>query len=168
MSCETEIWKNIEGYDGLYQVSNYGRVKKFSKKGRFLRYIKPYFSRGGYLCLNITYNSITTRFYVHRLVYKEFIGKLIKGLEIDHIDNIKSNNHTSNLQQITTRLNSSKDIKNTASQFTGVSRKGKSWRALIRINGKRIYLGQFKNELDAHNAYQNAIPKKEREVLSTV
>ena len=82
-----------------YLVSDYGRIK-----GKYVEYLKPTKTPGGYLM--VAMGS------VHRVVYETFIGEIPKGLEINHIDNIKSNNHISNLEAVTKSENLKHRYKN--------------------------------------------------------
>lgn len=92
-----EIWKNITGFEDLYQVSNFGRVRR--KKGyqaKKDRILKPIDNGNGYLGVALSKNSIYKRYYIHRLVAKTFIGDSNK--EVNHKDGDKSNNKLSNLE----------------------------------------------------------------------
>lgn len=91
-----EVWKDIEGYEGHYQVSNQGRVRslKFEKK----RILKPHRDKGGYLLVNLCNNSEMKTFKVHRLVAKVFISNPQNLPEINHKDEIKTNNCVENLE----------------------------------------------------------------------
>jgi hypothetical protein len=77
---------------------------------------------------------------------------------IDHINNIQTDNRLENLQIITHRENISKSKIGT-SIYTGVcwNKRKNKWTASININYKRLHLGYFKNEYDAHLAYQNKL-----------
>lgn len=164
-----EIWKDIEGYEGLYQVSNYGNVKSLSREwlangvkhkhdGKIL---KPSSVKNTYSQYSLYKDNKISRYLAHQLVAKAFLGHIPCGhkVVVDHIDNNQSNNHVSNLQLISSRLNLSKDKKNKTSKYTGVVlyRDGKRWSSSIRINGKSKYLGLFDCELKAHYAYQKAL-----------
>ena len=84
MKGRTEIWKNIPGYEGLYQVSNYGRVKSLRriikhwrggnsiKKERILRLHKDVY---GYYTVNITANGIKRTHPIHQLIAIAFLGR---------------------------------------------------------------------------------------------
>jgi hypothetical protein len=93
-----EIWKDIEDYEGLYQVSNYGRVKSL-KKGALI--MKPQTSKDGYKKINLRRDNKTFSFKTHRLVAKAFILNPDNLPEVNHIDGNKINNHVSNLEWIT-------------------------------------------------------------------
>jgi hypothetical protein len=101
---------------------------------------------------------------IHVLVAQMFLGhKPNKTYEIivDHKDNNKLNNNLDNLQLITARENSSKDINknSTVSRYIGVykNRKNNTWYSQIKIKGRGTHLGCFKTELEAHEAYQKAL-----------
>jgi len=164
---EVEIWKDIIGYEGLYQVSSFGRVKSLGGKiignGSILkeRMLKNRIDTNDYYIVNLCKNSIQKTFKIHKLVAIHFLNHKPDGMKIviDHIDNDKRNNHVNNLQLISARLNTSKDRKNGTSKYIGVSwfKKSNKWKAQIQINGKSKHLGLFENELEAHLAYQQKL-----------
>ncbi len=103
-----EIWKDVSGYDGIYQVSNFGNVKRtrgrqgdFSSGGILMSLsVKP---REGYLRVRLTAAELGKREFVtvHRLVAKAFIPKKTGKNCVNHIDCNPSNNHVSNLEWCT-------------------------------------------------------------------
>ncbi len=109
-----EIWKDIKGYEGMYQVSNYGNVRgldryRISKnntkvfvKGQMLKQHK---SNRGYYRVFLVKDSKNKPISVHRLVAIHFIDNPENKPFIDHIDCDKSNNHTSNLRWVTASEN---------------------------------------------------------------
>lgn len=96
-----EIWKDIKGYETLYQVSNLGRVKSI-KNGRN-RLLKPALISSGYYQVQLQ----NRRFLIHRLVAEAFIKAIPEGYVVDHIDRNKLNNNVDNLRIITRAKNSS-------------------------------------------------------------
>lgn len=162
-----EIWKDIPGYEGLYQVSDLGRVKSLARRAKCQgggtrlvheKMLSKTFDKDGYLLVVLFKDNKRRTKGVHRLVIDAFEG-LQKGLVVDHINNIKDDNRYVNLQQITVRHNSSKDQTNKTSNYTGVCWReiNKKWIAQIVINKKVIYLGSFINEQKASEAYQNRL-----------
>lgn len=96
-----EIWKDIKDYEGLYQVSNLGRVKRITT-GRVL---KPLKHANGYIMVKLSKNSIVYTKTVHRLVAEAFIPNPEHKSEITHIDENKTNNNVSNLEWMTRKEN---------------------------------------------------------------
>jgi hypothetical protein len=101
-----EIWKDIEGYEGKYQVSNLGRVKSLQRKvwNRYTwhdlpeRILKP---KKGYCYAVVTLcngNGKTKNHYVHRLVAYAFLYNVKE--QVNHIDGNKLNNHLDNLEWV--------------------------------------------------------------------
>ncbi len=114
----TEIWKPITGYEGLYEISNLGRVKSVArqcdafgpriKNGKRLvreRIIKPSKNPKGYLVANLHKDGVSRNHTIARLVASAFIPNPYNKPQIDHIDNDKTNNHTDNLRWVTAREN---------------------------------------------------------------
>lgn len=108
-----EIWKDIDGYEGSYQISNYGRVKSVerrSKKSNGLlmlvkeRICKQYSCRGYmYVCLSKDGEQHKKK--VHRLVASSFIPNPNNHPDVNHKDEILSNNNVSNLEWCTKEYN---------------------------------------------------------------
>ena len=107
---ESEVWKDITGYEGLYKVSNKGNVRSVERKdsiGRRCggRVLKPLNHRRGYLQVDMYKNGKVKRKYIHRLVAEAFIPNPKSFLEINHIDEVKDNNELSNLEWCTREHN---------------------------------------------------------------
>ena len=154
-----EIWKDIPNYEGVYQVSNLGRVKSLLFNKEKIRKIS--LDNKGYASIALHNKNIKRKFKIHQLISMAFLGHIPCGhkLVIDHINNNPLDNSIKNLQIISTRENCSKDKINKSSKYTGVtwSKKCNKWLASIRISDKRKHLGSFSNEYDAHLAYQKAL-----------
>ena len=103
-----EIWKHIEGYEGLYQVSNLGRVKRVAT-GRVL---KGYKDTCGYLLVSLYKNNIRCNKLIHRLVAQAFIPNHENKPEVNHIDEDKANNLYSNLEWSTRKENNNYGTRN--------------------------------------------------------
>lgn len=101
---ESEKWKDIEGYDGMYQVSDLGRVR--SHKSGEWRVMRARNNGTGYLQVQLWKNGKRKFTYVHRLVAQAFIPNRDESkTQINHIDECKQNNRVSNLEYCTARYN---------------------------------------------------------------
>lgn len=98
-----EIWKPVVGYENLYEVSNFARVKslKFGKE----RILKPGTNRYGYLHVNLYKNNKRKDFLVHRLVAEAFIPNPDNLPLVNHKDENPSNNFSTNLEWCTNEYN---------------------------------------------------------------
>ena len=157
-----EIFKDIPNYEGVYKVSNKGRVKRILKGGRE-KFNKLTKLNNGYLAVHLSLNNQGKIFQIHQLIAMAFLGHTPCGhkIVVDHINNNPLDNRLDNLQLITQRENSSKDRRGGSSQYIGVSwsKAAKKWVTFIFIDNKKEYLGLFKKELDAANAHKERLNK---------
>jgi len=97
-----EIWKDIPGYEGFYQISNKGRVKslvfKDYKREKILKYCKNINRYSTRFFIDLKRNCIKERFYIHQLVALAFIGPCPEGMEVCHNDGNAENNCAENLR----------------------------------------------------------------------
>lgn len=109
-----EIWKDIPGYEGYYQVSNYGRVRSLDRyvNGKFGiqqirkgRILKPVIHSCGYLYLTFSVNKKRKYLFIHRLVYEAFNGTVPDGMQVNHINEDKTDNRLENLNLMTRKEN---------------------------------------------------------------
>ena len=97
-----EIWKDIAGYEGLYQVSSYGRVR--NSEGEIL---KQRLDHNGYYMINLSNKGTKKTHKVHRLVGIAFIENPNNLPEINHRDECSKNNHAENLEWCDRQYNNS-------------------------------------------------------------
>lgn len=105
-----EIWKDIEGYEGYYQVSNLGRVKSLRRWSGTQYYnrekiIKPWLTIKGYYRVQLSRNGVYKNFFLHRLVAEAFIPNPKNKPQVNHIDGNTKNYSISNLEWATAREN---------------------------------------------------------------
>ena len=94
--AEKEIWRPVKNYEGLYEVSNWGRVKslKFGKE-KVLKILK---NNKGYYYVFLSKNGIVKTYLVHRLVAQAFLDNPNNLPQINHKDENKTNNNVDNLE----------------------------------------------------------------------
>lgn len=100
-----EIWKDVKEYEGLYQVSNTGKIKslkrQFKKRKCIEKIISPSLAGKGYYRVHLSKNGIRKYYYIHKLVANAFIPNITNKPTIDHIDRNKLNNNVNNLRWAT-------------------------------------------------------------------
>lgn len=135
MMKKEELWKDIPNYEGIYQVSDLGRVKslKFGKE----RILKPSTDKNNDLVVILSNKNIKKAYRINKLVKFLFDKSGLYWKEYKP-----------------TRRN--RKLGNFTSEYKGVSfdKNSNKWRASIFINGALINLGIFTSEYDAHLAYQ--------------
>ena len=105
-----EEWKAIEGYEGLYEISNLGRVKSLGRIDRFnkkwnCRIMKPTYVGKHYQMVRLCKDGKTKNMKVHRLVAEAFVSNPDNKPQVNHIDGNKDNNCASNLEWVTNSEN---------------------------------------------------------------
>ena len=162
-----EIYKDIPGYENSYQVSNLGNVKSFKSKSP--KVLIPILNKWGYLQVSLCKNNIKKVYTIHQLVTITFLNFIPNGhkMVINHINFNRTDNSLENLEVVTNRENCNMQHIKSTSKYTGVSwrKDRKKWAAEIKINGKRVRLGHYFTEDDAHLAYQVALDKHLKEKL---
>ena len=98
-----EIWKDVKGYEGMYCVSNFGRVKSFKRKKAMI--LKPFYNMDGYLNVELRDSKSRKTISVHRLVAIAFVPNPLNKPQVNHIDEVKTNNNISNLEWVTQKEN---------------------------------------------------------------
>lgn len=103
-SMPEEIWEDVKGFEGFYQVSNYGRVYSFHRKGQL---ISPETDKDGYLKVTLHKHGVKTKKFCHRLVAEVFVDNLdCENFDmVNHIDSNKQNNCAGNLEWCNNSLN---------------------------------------------------------------
>lgn len=107
-----EVWQDIVGWEGIYQVSNHGRIKCLAREIvrerpyrsvlRVPERIKELADNGnGYRFVHLKRDGIRVKVFVHRLVAKHFIPNSEGKPIVDHKDTNRSNNHVTNLMWVT-------------------------------------------------------------------
>jgi len=146
---EQEIWKDVVGYEGLYQVSNLGRVRSFYNHGQNKTIIlKSGHDSCGYLQVCLSMDKKTKCYKVHRLVALAFIPNPKGFREINHKDEDKTNNQVCNLEwcdraynlnygsyasNMRLKMLNRKDVSKQVSQYTKDGKNIKDWVSMNEV-----------------------------------
>ena len=145
---QEEIWKDIEGYEGLYRISSFGNAFSIISN----KILKLVINRDGYHAISLRKKTST----IHIILAKHFIPNPENKKQVDHIDRNKLNNHISNLRWATQSENQA-NRPNVTGNYKGVyfcnKAKRKKWKVQIKLNRKAYYLGGFKSEIEAALVY---------------
>lgn len=146
-----EIWKDIPDYEGLYQVSNLGRVKSLARimpnSGTYGNYftvkekiLKPHLHKTGYCSVKLSKNGKIYRITVHKLVATLFIKNPNNYPIINHKDENKSNNRADNLEWCTTKYNNNYGTRNERLKNKLINKKGKQ---VLQYDLKGVFIQRY-------------------------
>lgn len=166
---EGEVWKPVVGYENYYEISNYGRLRSFSRhtidsRGRksfhYGKIIKAAVSRCGYATFRISVECKLICVTLHRLVAEAFIPNPKNLPFVNHLDENKLNNHVSNLEWITNVDNI--NYRDTQKRHSDSLRRVLRGRTYIVVqydkNGKELRTFRGKREiLDAGFSYDGVV-----------
>lgn len=143
-----EEWLPISGYVGLYEVSNYGRVKSLgngicnSKK----KILLPSKNTCGYLRIMLYKNGKSKRFLVHRLVACSFLPNWCNEEQVNHIDEDKQNNHVENLEWCNVKYNNNYGTSNNR-------RSEKMSKQILQYNLNGDFVAEFNSIKDVEKLF---------------
>ena len=147
----TMEFKLIELFNNKLKVFENGKVLTLGKrmnKGEYYE-MKGGISNKGYKCLQLCFEGKYKKYLVHRIIALTFLNLDFEDKKqiIDHKNRDKLDNQVSNLRLVSQQQNNfNKNVK-------GYTKRGNKYQAIIKINGKKIYLGTYETETEAHNAY---------------
>ena len=120
---KNEVWKDVKGYEGLYKVSDRGNVFSVERTSTNNRKfggitLKPSYDKDGYLMVNLYKNGVIKTKKIHRLVTEAFIPNPESHPEVNHRDEVKTNNYVENLEWCTREHNLNYGTRNERSSRT--------------------------------------------------
>ncbi len=158
---EVEIWKDVVGCNGFYQVSSLGKVNSMDYKRMGVENMLSPFINSNYLTLNLFKLGKLKNRNIYSLVAEAFIDKDYKKkrLVVNHINFNKEDNRLKNLEVVTIRENSNQKHIKSSSIYTGISfcKNRNKWISAIKLNGNKKYLGFFDCEKEASEYYKAAL-----------
>lgn len=168
MENTNEIWKDVVGYEGLYQVSNFGRAKALkkewvcgnqkSKRTQEEKVLRVGDNGFGYYSTRFCKSGKLYTVKIHRLVAIAFVLNPENKPQVNHVDGNKKNNHVSNLEWVDNRANSS-HLRKTNKTGAYLDKRRGMWYSRIMINGEVIRSQYFKKEEDASDFYKTTLSK---------
>ena len=149
-----EIWKDIPEFNGFYQASNLGRIKSLERidargNKRKEKILKLKINSCGYYQVALCKNSIVKWYSVHRLVWIAFNGQIPEGLQVNHINEIKTDNSLSNLNLMTAKENSNWGTRNERRAKKQIN--GKCSKSVLQFTLDNILVKEYPS---IHQAYR--------------
>lgn len=172
-----EEWKDLKGFEGIYQISNLGNVKSLSriisyKDGRDRptkeKLMKLYIDSSGYYMCNLRKDKKTFYKRIHILVYETFVGEIPENMVIDHINRDKLDNRMDNLrcvQQSINSMNSNLHLHYKPDIQKVKNKNGEKTYFMLRFTmyGKRKTIGYYSSYEEAENKYKELFSARESE-----
>lgn len=146
-----EIWKDIPEWEGIYQVSNFGRLKSFKKHPDGLL-LKQTNKNGDYFSVVLSKNNRIKSTRTHRLVAENFIPNPENKPQVNHIDMNKQNNHVENLEWCTSSENTTHAYTNKPSMCVGMNYYNQNIRpkTILQLDMDDNLINEFKNSTEAY------------------
>ena len=160
---EPEFWAEIEGYEGLYEVSDLGRVKSYWKNKTEGEILRPGKNRGGYFYVFLCKNGVKKKT-IHRLVANAFLSNPEKKETVDHINRDKRDNRACNLRfatQSEQNQNTSSWInaKNYCICYLPSCPNPSKWRLEFRYQNEKRKNKYFKTKEEAQEYFDQNVDK---------
>lgn len=154
-----EVWKDVVGYEGLYRVSNLGRVKSLERKDSIGRKVKERImsqtkSPQDYPMINICKNSKEDIFPVHRLVSIAFLENIDNKPQVNHKDGNRSNNNIDNLEWVSCSENikhAFRELGRTPSHTGMFGKLHHNARAVVQLSMDGVFIARYDAQ---HEAYR--------------
>lgn len=175
MESNLEIWKDIPEYEGLYQCSSFGQVRSLDRydcRNRECKGItmKQILGNVGYMTVYLWNNGKKKTIRTHQVVAMCFLNhtQCRYSLVVNHKNGNRLDNNVENLEVVTARYNSQHSsqmrVDSKSSIYTGVVYREKlnTYQVTVSVNGKHVYIGTYKDELEASGVYLSAVSAHEK------
>lgn len=155
---DIEIWKDIKDYEGLYQVSNWGRVKSLGNGGthKTSRILKSEKNTRGYLQVQLSKNGKRKWFFIHRLVAEVFLENPENLPQVNHIDEDKTNNRVENLEWCEHKYNMNYGTRNERISKTKINGKKSKKVLQFTLDGEFIREWPSTKEIERQLGFDNS------------
>ena len=176
-----ETWKDIQGYEGLYQVSDLGRIRSLgrvcnsknnSKSKKRERILTQEVTVFGYCRVRLFNSEGNAKHYMtHRIVAKAFIGE-VDGFEINHKNEIKTDNRVENLEIVTSKQNCNYGTRNKRISKKNSANKNLWTKGVIQKDKSGNVIARYESRLEAerktgvHNRHISQCCNGERKTAS--
>ena len=138
---QTETWKDIKDYEGLYQASSLGRIARLTKSGN-LKILKPSAHSDGYQQLNLCKNGKPHLFKVHKLIAQTFIPNPDNKPCVDHINTIRTDNRVENLRWATVQEN----CNNPLTTLNNIKSNRKVMKPVVQMTHEGLYKQIYRSQ----------------------
>lgn len=147
-----EEWRDAVGFEGVYEISSLGNVRNKKRK----TIVKCFPNNKGYIFARLSVSGKYKNKAVHRMVAEAFLN-ISPEHPVNHMDGNKKNNNIANLEQSSTRENTTHFYGRKRLTGAYYHKKTGRWRSSIRIDGKAVHLGVFSTAEEAHQRYLGAM-----------
>lgn len=157
-----EIWLPVKGYEGLYEVSSFGRVRSIGKGGSGnskMRIMSPRVTTKGYLSVQLWNNGIGKNHKIHRIVAEAFIPNWFDDTQVNHRDENKHNNHIDNLEWCSSKYNSNYGTRN--ERITEKMTNGKLSKPVLQFTKTGEFVREWPSSQEVgRNGFDNSTIRK--------
>lgn len=153
MNTNQEIWKDISGFEGLYQISSHGRLKSFHRE-KCGTILKNNNSKGDYIRRVLKKDKVGIHVSIHRIVAQEFIPNPLNKSQVNHKDCDRQNNHVENLEWVTGSENIRHAVKMKPSMLDGIIKYNTTLRPkpIYQFDLDGVFIAAYKNSKEAYRA----------------
>ena len=134
------IWRPIKGYEGLYEISNLGKIKSNFRQGSTTDFLKISNNGNGYMMVRLCKNGKAKKYYLHRLLAQTFIDNPEDKPQVNHINENRSDNRLENLEWVTQKENNNHGNHNLNAAISKRSGKAKK---IVQLDLDGNELGRF-------------------------